>query len=455
MYAVVLLMFCICSWVALLCPSVQAYEAPRLKQDDPAQESMTVNEGSKLRLKCRVLGSPRPYIVWYKNGKKLTRREDKRLNVNKNSLLITQPREKDSGQYSCYRENQYGHVWKNYSLTILNEKESEEPKFVDCKTDGPPQFKDRSKLNEWIERPAQEAVDFQCDVCGSPEPNVTWYFKDRRIFLGVSSPAKYKVKRKTSLVVDKLNVLDAGEYTCVGQNEHGSVNHTFELKVIDRVLTKPVIQGLVNQTVTYMDDVRFDCIVVMSDLQPHIQWLKHYEVNGSYINEDDEPYVHIIQQSSLNLTKPETLFIRNVTYEDAGWYTCLATNAMGRAFQSAWLTVVKNVPPINSPNTVNLQSDLLVTTEQQENNSYMGLPVIEVEQSGAEDTTTTSHVPQSTESTRFLCPSAKKPKIKPDDVARMQYEVLKQQKKKLEEQTVYYQLMNKKLRMEMGLLNED
>ena len=25
MYAVVLLMFCMCSWVALLCPSVQAY----------------------------------------------------------------------------------------------------------------------------------------------------------------------------------------------------------------------------------------------------------------------------------------------------------------------------------------------------------------------------------------------------------------------------------------------
>lgn len=56
-----------------------------------------------------------------------------------------------------------------------------------------------------------------------------------------------------------------------------------------------MIQGPVNQTVTYMDDVRFDCIVVMSDLQHLIQWLKHYEVNGSYINEDDEPYVYIIQ----------------------------------------------------------------------------------------------------------------------------------------------------------------
>lgn len=65
------------------------------------------------------------------------------------------------------------------------------------------------------------------------------------------------------------------------------------------MLTKPVIQGPVNKTVTYMDDVKFECIVVMSDLQPFIQWLKHYSVNGSFTNEDEKPYVHIIQVSSV------------------------------------------------------------------------------------------------------------------------------------------------------------
>ena len=60
---------------------------------------------------------------------------------------------------------------------------------------------------------------------------------------------------------------------------------------------------------------------------------------------------------------------------------------------------------------------------------------------------------QSEESTRFLSPTSKKTWIKADDVTRMQYEVLKEQKTKLEEETVYYRLMNKKLRREMGLLN--
>ena len=49
----------------------------------------------------------------------------------------------------------------------------------------------------------------------------------------------------------------------------------------------------------------------------------------------------------------------------------------------------------------------------------------------------------------------KKPKINSDDFKRMQYIVLKQQNKKLEMETMYFRLMNKKLRKELGLPNED
>ncbi|XP_062591636.1 fibroblast growth factor receptor 2-like isoform X2 [Saccostrea cucullata] len=174
-------------------------------------------------------------------------------------------------------------------------------------------------------------------VCGNPKPKVTWFAKGQGINASISG--KYKVRRKTLLVVDAVSKKDEGLYMCVVENEHGSVNHTYELKVIDQMLTKPVIQGPLNQTVTYLDDAKFQCKVVMSDLQSHIQWLKHYQVNGSFTNEDEDPYVHVIQQSFFNLTDPEILYIRNVTYEDAGWYTCLVTNSMGRAYQSAWLTV--------------------------------------------------------------------------------------------------------------------
>lgn len=46
-------------------------------------------------------------------------------------------------------------------------------------------------------------------------------------------------------------------------------------------------------------------------------------------------------------------------------------------------------------------------------------------------------------------------KIKPTDLTWMQYEVLVEQKKKIHEQIIYYQLMNKKLRLELDMFDED
>lgn len=34
------------------------------------------------------------------------------------------------------------------------------------------------------------------------------------------------------------------------------------------------------------------------------------------------------------------LYLRNVSAEDAGEYTCLAGNSIGLSYQSAWLTVL-------------------------------------------------------------------------------------------------------------------
>ena len=62
---------------------------------------------------------------------------------------------------------------------------------------------------------------------------------------------------------------------------------------------------------------------------------------------------------------------------------------------------------------------------------------------------------QTTKSTRIFRPPAEKPKINSDDFKRMQYNVLKQQKKKLKVETMHFRLMNKKLRKELGLPNKD
>uniref|UniRef100_A0A803YQH7 Fibroblast growth factor receptor 4 n=1 Tax=Meleagris gallopavo TaxID=9103 RepID=A0A803YQH7_MELGA len=104
---------------------------------------------------------------------------------------------------------------------------------------------------------------------------------------------------------------------------------------------RPILQaGLpANTTALVGSDVEFFC-KVYSDAQPHIQWLKHIEVNGSNYGPDGVPYVQVLKTADINSSEVEVLYLRNVTMEDAGEYTCLAGNSIGLSYQSAWLTVL-------------------------------------------------------------------------------------------------------------------
>nr|XP_022305755.1 uncharacterized protein LOC111112516 [Crassostrea virginica] len=127
-----------------------------------------------------------------------------------------------------------------------------------------------------------------------------------------------------------------------------------------------------------------------------------------------------------------TLEIERSKMGHSGIYVCRSTDF---AVKSHHVQVIDRIPPVNSTNLVNLLPDIVVTTDRQEVNSYTGA--------------------QTTKSTRIFRPSAEKPKINSDDFKRMQYNVLKQQKKKLKVETMHFRLMNKKLRKELGLPNED
>lgn len=66
--------------------------------------------------------------------------------------------------------------------------------------------------------------------------------------------------------------------------------------VAERSPHRPILQaGLpANSTAVVGSDVEFEC-KVFSDPQPHIQWLKHIEVNGSRVGPDGLPYVRVLK----------------------------------------------------------------------------------------------------------------------------------------------------------------
>lgn len=56
-------------------------------------------------------------------------------------------------------------------------------------------------------------------------------------------------------------------------------------------------------------------------------------------------FLHPPQTAGINTTDKEleVLFLTNVSFEDAGEYTCLAGNSIGYAYHSAWLTVLPGI----------------------------------------------------------------------------------------------------------------
>ncbi|XP_077000826.1 fibroblast growth factor receptor 1 isoform X6 [Tamandua tetradactyla] len=211
--------------------------------------------------------------------------------------------------------------------------------------------------------PAAKTVKFKCPSSGTPNPTLRW-LKNGKEFKPDHRIGGYKVRYATwSIIMDSVVPSDKGNYTCIVENEYGSINHTYQLDVVERSPHRPILQaGLpANKTVALGSNVEFMC-KVYSDPQPHIQWLKHIEVNGSKIGPDNLPYVQILKTAGVNTTdkEMEVLHLRNVSFEDAGEYTCLAGNSIGLSHHSAWLTVLEALEERPAVMTSSLYLEIII-----------------------------------------------------------------------------------------------
>ncbi|KAM7392371.1 hypothetical protein PAMA_007470 [Pampus argenteus] len=206
--------------------------------------------------------------------------------------------------------------------------------------------------------PASKTVKFRCQATGNPVPSLRWY-KNGKEFRKDHRIGGFKIRdHMWTLIMESVVPSDKGNYTCVVENEYGSLKHTYLLDVIERSPHRPILQaGLpANQTAVVGSNVEFVCRV-FSHPQPHIQWLKHITVNGSREGPDGLPYVRVLKTAGLNTTyeEMEVLTLRNVTFEDSGEYTCLAGNSIGVSYHSAWLTVVHDQHPAPLPSQMYLE----------------------------------------------------------------------------------------------------
>ncbi|XP_012261090.2 fibroblast growth factor receptor homolog 1-like isoform X2 [Athalia rosae] len=348
---------------------------------DLINPDVIVDVGEKLRLRC----SPRftSDTSWYKNDVAF-RSPSSRVRVMKQWIKFKTVELGDTGIYGCKVVTRKAVEWRNVSVTVESpvegvqrdepfkpldlaleaQRPAEETNELGMKgarnlpvslslhldTDqdndkvdetevglhnktaalSPPHFTKPDQNYKVVAKPAGSTLKLKCPSEGNPAPNITWYKNNDvpKRTLGI-------VKMKGwLLIIEDLVLQDGGNYTCVVCNTQGCINHTSKVDVIERLNHQPILtMPPQNTTVVIGSNATFNC-QVLSDAHPHVQWFYGFHSSLSTTNKSLE---------AGDITNPDKLELFNVTQEDEGWYTCIAGNALGVAFSSAYLRVVESL----------------------------------------------------------------------------------------------------------------
>uniref|UniRef100_A0A674ANA9 Fibroblast growth factor receptor n=1 Tax=Salmo trutta TaxID=8032 RepID=A0A674ANA9_SALTR len=310
----------------------------------------SVHPGELLKLNCPLPGEMGT-ITWTKDGSSLG--VNNRTLIEREVLQIRDASPKDSGLYACSTVGPQGSDTLCFIVNVTGDQGRE------LNNNRAPYWTMLEKMEKRLHAvPAANTVKFRCAAGGNPRPKMRW-LKNSRPFRQEDRMGGYKVRHQHwTLIMESVVPSDKGNYTCLVENAYGTINHTYTLDVVERSPHRPILQaGLpANTSVHVGEDARFVC-KVYSDAQPHIQWLQHIQKNGSRTGPDGHPYVRVLKTAGVNTTDKEieVLYLPNVTYEDAGEYTCLAGNSIGISYHTAWLTVLpERVTGLTSPDYVEI-----------------------------------------------------------------------------------------------------
>uniref|UniRef100_A0A8C1PZM9 Fibroblast growth factor receptor n=1 Tax=Cyprinus carpio TaxID=7962 RepID=A0A8C1PZM9_CYPCA len=329
---------------ALLSFPLRSAEPPT-KNQNSKPTLCSVHPGELLKLTCPLPEAAA--IVWTKDGSSLG--PDNRTLIDQEWLQIRDATPKDSGLYACSEKQSTVTVFPILSADAISSGDDEDDtdRSDDVGVDVAPYWTSPDKMEKKLHAvPAANTVKFRCAAAGNPKPEMRW-LKNGKPFKQEDRMGGYKLRlQHWTLIMESVVPSDKGNYTCVVENAYGSINHTYTLDVVERSPHRPILQaGLpANVTVQVGEDAKFVC-KVYSDAQPHIQWLQHIMKNGSRYGPDGLPYVRVLKTAGVNTTDKEieVLYLPNVTFQDAGEYTCLAGNSIGISYHTAWLTVLPDL----------------------------------------------------------------------------------------------------------------
>ncbi|XP_021541643.1 immunoglobulin superfamily member 10 [Neomonachus schauinslandi] len=283
-----------------------------------------VFHGKDFQVDCEASGSPLPEISWsLPDGTMINNamqaddsghRTRRYTLFDNGTLYFNKVGIAEEGDYTCYAQNTLGKDEMKVHLTVIT---------------AAPRIRQGYKTHRRIK--AGDTVVLDCEVIGEPKPKIFWLLPSHDVIS--FSKDRYTFHANGSLSINKVKLLDSGEYVCVARNPSGDDTKMYKLDVVSK---PPLINGLyTNRTVIKATAVRhskkhFDCRAEGTP-SPQVMWIMPDNIFLT------APYYG----SRITVHKNGTLEIRNVRFSDSADFICVARNEGGESMLVVQLEVLE------------------------------------------------------------------------------------------------------------------
>uniref|UniRef100_A0A673IBQ3 Hemicentin-1 n=1 Tax=Sinocyclocheilus rhinocerous TaxID=307959 RepID=A0A673IBQ3_9TELE len=297
---------------------VSVHVPPTILGQTQVPENVSVVVKNPVVLTCEASGMPPPSITWLKDGQPISTSSSVWVISGGRGLRLMHAASEDAGRYTCIVSNSAGEERKNFDLNVLV----------------PPSIVNEGTVED-VKVKERQSIILACEVTGNPVPEITW-LKDGQ---ALTSDSRLQVMSNGRfLQISGSQVADTGRYSCMASNRAGDRSRHFNLNV----LVSPTIAGAGPEgsaeevTVTLNSPTSLVC-EAQSYPPAIITWLKDGTTFESRRN------VRVLPGG-------RTLQILNAKEEDAGRYTCVATNEAGETLKNYEVKVF--IPPVINKNDI-------------------------------------------------------------------------------------------------------
>uniref|UniRef100_A0A8C7LR78 MAM domain containing glycosylphosphatidylinositol anchor 2 n=1 Tax=Oncorhynchus mykiss TaxID=8022 RepID=A0A8C7LR78_ONCMY len=298
---------------------VHSGHACNVEEERHAERVYTIREGETLELTCLVTGHPRPQIRWTKTAGSVSDRFQDSSVFNE-TLHITKIQRHQGGRYYCKAENGLGSpAIKSIRVDVY---------FLDDPVVTVHQSVGEAKEQFYYER----TVFLRCMANSNPPVRYSWH-RGRDVLSqgsdkGVEIYEPFFTQGETKILkLKNLRPQDYANYSCIAsvRNVCGISDRNIVFKLTNKTVS-PSIKLLVEDPIVVNpgQTVSLVCITTGGEPKPTLSWVS---------SSDSLPEKSVVKGGTLTLPA--------ITSDEAGVYSCVATNNVGNPAKKSTTIVVR------------------------------------------------------------------------------------------------------------------